>query len=180
MAGYGTVARLFHWVTALLILAMLPVGTIMVREGLARPTQDMLFIFHKNVGVILLLLILLRLGWRLLNPPPPMPATVPDWQESVSTWVHRALYGMVIFMTVTGFVRVSAGGFPIEMLDWMGVPRLPRAEGVAELAKSAHFLGKFILLALIVLHIGGALYHALVRRDGVMRRMWPPLSPREG
>lgn len=177
-SGYGTVARLLHWVTVLLVLAMMPVGVIMQQEGLARPTQDALFIFHKNFGVILLLLILLRLAWRLLNPPPPLPAAVPGWQAELSAWVHRGLYAMLIFMAVTGFVRVSAGGFPIEMLDWLGVPRLPRMEGLAQLAKSAHFLGKFLLLALILMHVGGALFHAIVKRDGVMGRMWPPVARR--
>ena len=178
MAGYGTTARLMHWITVLLVAGMIPAGLIMTREGLARPTQDALFIFHKNVGVILLVLVLLRLLWRVLNPPPPLPATVPGWQQRVSGAVHAGLYAMLLFMAVTGFVRVSAGGFPIEMLDWLGVPRLPRMEGLAELAKSAHFYGKFVLMALIVAHVAGALQHAIVKRDGVFSRMWPPVARR--
>ena len=177
-AGYGTVARLLHWITVVMVLGMMPVGMIMQREGLDRATQDLLFILHKNGGVILLVLILFRLLWRVLNPPPPLPASTPGWQAEVSAWVHRGLYVMVVAMAVTGFVRVSAGGFPIEMLDWLGVPRLPRMEGLAQLAKSAHYLGKFLLLGLILLHVAGALYHAIVKRDGVMTRMWPPVARR--
>lgn len=179
MQGYGTTARLFHWISAILILATIPVGLIMVREGLSRPVQDTLFIFHKNVGVILLVLILLRLAWRALNPPPPMPAGVmADWQHRLSEWVHRGLYAMLLFMAVTGFVRVSAGGFPIEMLDWMGVPRLPRNIPLADTASTLHFYGKFVLGALVVLHVAGALHHALLKRDGVFSRMWPPVARR--
>lgn len=177
-AGYGTVARLLHWITVVMVLAMMPVGVIMQREGLDRATQDLLFIFHKNGGVILLVLVLFRLVWRALNPPPPPPASMAGWQVELAEWVHRGLYVMVVAMAVTGFVRVSAGGFPIEMLDWMGVPRLPRMEGLAQLAKSAHFLGKFLLLGLILLHVAGALHHAIVKRDGVMSRMWPPIARR--
>ena len=173
--GYGTTARLFHWITFLLVLGMIPAGAIMVQEGLARQTQDMLFIFHKNTGVILLVLVAARLGWRALNPPPPPPADLPGWQEAVSRWVHRGLYAMLLFMAITGFVRVSTGGFPIEMLDTLGVPRLPRNEGIANIAQTLHFYGKFVLVGLILAHVGGALFHLIIRRDGVFARMWPPL-----
>lgn len=179
MQGYGTTARLFHWISAILILSTIPVGAIMVREGLSRPVQDTLFIFHKNVGVILLVLVLLRLAWRAFNPPPPRPAGVmAGWQETLSSWVHRGLYAMLLFMAITGYVRVSAGGFPIEMLDWLGVPRLPRNIPLADFASMLHFYGKFVLVALVVLHVAGALHHAVLKRDGVFSRMWPPVAPR--
>lgn len=174
--GYGRTARLFHWVTVLLVLGMFPAGAIMVQEGLARPTQDALFIFHKNVGSVLLLLVLLRLAWRAISPPPPPPSEMPGWQRRLSGIVHVGLYAMLLFMTVTGYVRVGMGGFPLELADSLGVPRLPRNEAIAEAASTAHFYGRFVLLGLILLHVAGALQHALIRRDGVMSRMWPPLG----
>ncbi len=68
-----------------------------------------------------------------------------------------------------------AGGFPIEMLDALGVPSfVPRDEALAERAKSIHATAKFTLIFFIVLHIGAASYHGLIRRDGVFSRMWPP------
>lgn len=177
MQTYGTTARIFHWITVLMVAGMIPAGMIMIQDGLSRSTQDLLFIFHKNTGVILLAVVLARLAWRAFNPAPPLPHTLPDWQHAMSVWVHRGLYLMLIFMAVTGYVRVTTGGFPIELLDWLGVPRLPRNEAVAQLAQSAHYLGKFVLIALILMHVAGALYHA-VRRDGVFSRMWPPLARR--
>ena len=176
--GYGTTARLLHWLTVLLVLGMIPAGLVMTQEGLDRTLQDRLFIFHKNFGVILLILVLVRLAWRTANPPPPLPATVPDWQKATSMWVHRLLYTMLIFMAVTGYLRVTLGGFPIETLDAIGVPRLPRNEAMAALAQRAHFLGKFVLVGLIAAHVGASLWHAIVKRDGVMARMWPPLGGR--
>jgi cytochrome b561 len=173
--GYGTVARLFHWITVLLLLGMFPAGAIMVQEGLSRPVQDALFIFHKNVGSVLLVLVLLRLAWRAISPPPPQPAAMPGWQQRLSGLVHVGLYAMLLFMVVTGYVRVGTGGFPLELADALGVPRLPRSDAVADLASAAHFWGRFVLLGLILLHVAGALQHALIRRDGVMARMWPPL-----
>ncbi len=173
--GYGTTARLFHWITFLLVLGMVPAGWVMTQEGLDRALQDQLFIFHKNFGVIVLVLVLLRLAWRAIVPPPPLPAGIPDWQRQMSLWVHRLLYAMLIFMAVTGYLRVTLGGFPVEMLDALGVPRPPRNDGMAALAQRAHFLGKFLLIGLVLVHVVAAVGHAIVKRDGVFSRMWPPI-----
>jgi cytochrome b561 len=179
MPGYGSTARLMHWITVLLVLSTIPAGTIMVQEDITRSLQDRLFIYHKNIGLIILLLVLIRLVWRALNPPPPLPDSVPVLQQRVATATHWALYAMLIFMPVTGYVRVVTGGFPIEMLDWLGVPPLlSRNETVENIAMSLHYYGRYVLIVLILMHVGGALYHGLIRRDGVFGRMWPPLARR--
>ena len=175
--GYTTTARLLHWIIALMVLSTIPIGTIMLREGIDRSTQDTLFILHKNGGVIILILVLARIAWRVANPSPPLPDTVPPIQRLASRTVHLGLYAMLIFMAVTGYTRVAAGGFPIEMLDALGLPRLaPRSDSLAETAQTLHHYGRYVLVALILVHVGAALYHALVMRDGVFRRMWPPVG----
>ncbi len=167
-------ARALHWVTAVLVLATIPVGTLMVEEGLPRAFQDGLFLFHKNVGVILLLLVVLRLIYRAAHAPPPLPPSVPDWQRSVAGLTHALLYLLLIVMAVSGYVRVAAGGFPVEMLDALGVPPLaPRSDALAETAQTIHAYVRFALIGLIVLHVGAALGHVFVRADGVFARMWP-------
>jgi len=174
--GYTTTARLLHWIVGLMVLATIPIGTVMVREGIERSTQDTLFILHKNGGVIILLLVLARIGWRIANPPPPLPASVPPSQRLAAHVVHLALYAMLIFMAVTGYTRVAAGGFPIEMLDALGVPRLaPRSDSLAETAQTLHHYGRYVLFVLILMHVGAALFHAVALRDGVFSRMWPPI-----
>lgn len=171
--GYTRTARFFHWAVAIAVLGMIPAGVIMVQEGISRPLQNTLFLFHKNTGVIVLLVVLLRLAYRQIVPPPPLPASVPDWQRRAAAWSHRVLYTLLILMPVAGYVRVKAGGFPIEMLDAMGMPSLvPKSELLANTAKAVHFLGGLAIAALILLHIGAALYHLLIRRDGVFSRMW--------
>ncbi|MBM9595384.1 cytochrome b [Roseitranquillus sediminis] len=175
--GYRTTARLLHWLVALLILSTLPVGQAMVQEGLSRPVQDALFIYHKNVGVIILLLMLLRLGYRLTHRAPPLPPHMPDWQRIVARTTHVALYVLVFVQAISGYVRVEAGGFPIEMLDALGVPPLvPRSEPLADAAKATHAVTRLLLVPVILLHIGAALQHALWQRDGVFSRMWPPIA----
>lgn len=172
--GYRLPARALHWGLALAIIVMLPVGGIMVGEGLDRGLQNVLFILHKNLGVVILLLMVARLAYRAMNPPAPLPAHMPGWQKQAAGVTHILLYVMVFFMAITGYVRVTMGGFPIEGLGAIGLhPLLPRNEAIAEIAKTLHFYGRFVLIAVMALHIGAALHHALILRDGVFGRIWP-------
>lgn len=172
---YKAPARWLHWLVAALVLAMVPVGFLMVQQGLSRPFQNALFLFHKNMGVIVALIVLVRLLYRWRNPPPPLPASLPSWQKRISAWVHGLLYALIVLMPVSGYVRVRAGGFPIEMLDALGIGSLlPRSEALANAAKSLHYAGALALVVLLVLHLGAALQHGLIKRDGIMGRMWPP------
>ncbi len=179
--GYRTPARLYHWIMAILVLATIPAGFVMVQPDLDRVTQNALFIFHKNVGVLLLLLIALRLAYRLTHTAPPLPDHMPRWQKRVARGTHVALYVLLVVMPLAGYVRVKAGGFPIETLDAMGLPSLvPRSDALAEVAKAVHFYGALAIAAFVVLHVGAALQHGLLKRDGVFSRIWPPVAPSTG
>jgi len=83
-AQYRTPARLFHWSVAILVLLMIPAGVIMIQEGIARDLQNTLFIFHKNAGVLVLLVVIARLAFRLATPPPPLPRDMPDAQKRIA------------------------------------------------------------------------------------------------
>lgn len=175
--GYRTPARMMHWIVAAAVLMMIPAGIVMIQEGIPRSLRDALFLFHKNTGVLLFPLILVRLAYRLRHPPPPLPSSLPGWQRRAAGASHAALYGLLIVMPVSGFVRVRTGGFPIELLDSLGVgPWLAKSEAVAGIAKSLHALGALALIAVLALHVGAALHHALIRRDGVWGRIWPPVA----
>ncbi len=173
-AAYKPIARALHWIIALIVAGMLFAGLTMVQPGLERSYQDMLFIFHKNTGVIVLLLMLWRLAYRLMNPPPPLPASIAPIQARIAGLTHGALYLLLFVMAVSGYIRVTAGGFPLEGLDALGLPRLaPKSEGLANAAKAVHFFAHYALMLLIVMHVGAALFHGIVKRDGVFSRMWP-------
>lgn len=176
-ARYGASARLLHWLMAILIIAMIPAGFIMIQDGVSRSLQNTLFIFHKNMGVLLLLLALLRIAYRMTHKPAPLPDDMPSLQKRVAGLSHLALYTLIFVMPVAGYIRVKAGGFPIETLDAMGIPSLaPRSDALAGIAKSIHYYGGIALAALIAMHIGAALYHGIVKKDGVFSRMWPPVG----
>jgi len=173
---YARLTRSLHWIVAVMVLATLPIGYSMVQEGLARPTQNLLFILHKNGGVILLVLVLVRIAWRLMVPAPPMPAHIPGWQAKVAKTVQFGLYALLLVMAISGYVRVRAGGFPIEMLDPLGLPGfIPRSDALAATAKAVHANARFLLAGLILLHIAAGMKH-LLARDGIFGRIWPPLG----
>jgi cytochrome b561 len=174
---YSMPSRLIHWVMALLILLTIPAGMVMVQPGLDRGLQNTLFIFHKNIGVALLALVVLRAAWRLGHPAPPLPATVPGWQARIAGLSHMALYALMVTLPVAGYVRVKAGGFPIETLDALGIPSLvPRSDALAEVAKTIHYGAGLAIVAVLAAHIGAALFHGIVKRDGVFSRIWPPVG----
>lgn len=174
---YAGPARALHWLMAVLILSTVPAGLIMVQPGIDRSLQNALFLYHKNVGVLLLLLTLLRLVLRWRNPPPPRPAGLPLWQARLAGLTQRLLYALLLLVPVAGYVRVRAGGFPVESLDALGLPPLvPRSDTLAATAKAVHYGSGLAIMAAIALHVGAALFHGIVKGDGVFSRMWPPVG----
>jgi len=149
----------------------------MIQDGLPRSLQNTLFIAHKNVGTFVLLLVVARLIYRWFNPPKLAPVPLPRMQELAAQLTHLGLYAMLIVMPLAGYIRVRAGGFPIEALDALSIPALvPRSEALAEVAKTVHYFGSYAIAGLAAMHIGAALYHGLIRKDGIFTRMWPPVS----
>lgn len=176
--GFDTVSRMFHWVTVLLVAVMIPTGIVMTQDTIPRALQDQLFILHKGLGPLVLLVVLLRIVWRLSHAAPPLPRGVPATQARVAGAVHVALYGLLLLQAVSGYVRVTTGGFPIESLEALGIPPLlPKAEGIGKAASVIHQLSALCLTGLILLHVAAAAFHGLVRRDGVFSMMWPPVAP---
>ncbi len=191
LSRYSTVAIVLHWLIAALILLNLWLGVTMVgQHGLAKFNN---FQLHKSVGVTVLLLSVLRLGWRLANPPPPHVAGMARWEKTASTVVHWAFYGIMIGMPLTGWLAVSASptGIPTLLYHIGGFagfpwPDLPIAPGlpldqkkaVEGAADAIHIYLSFCAYALIALHVAGALKHQIFDRSPVLPRMLPFLKRR--
>lgn len=177
--GYTSGQRSLHWLMAILILPMIMAGFLMVQQGLPRALQNNLFILHKNIGVVVLILAVLRIALRLRSPAVPLADSLPEWQRRIAHASHGLLYVLILVMPLSGYIRVRAGGFPIEALDRLGLPTLvPRSDALANAAKAIHEIGAYAIAALLALHIAAALHHALILRDGTWARIWPPLSRR--
>ncbi|MCS6781269.1 MAG: cytochrome b [Geminicoccaceae bacterium] len=168
---YPAALIVLHWAMAILILATIPIGWRMgdLEPG---PLQDTLYHTHRSIGVTVLALAVLRLVLRrTLGAPPPHPS-LPAWQRTLSVAVHHLLYVLFFLVPILGWAGTSAFGAPIVVWGLFELPPiLPRNEPLSELLLGAHGLFSQTLAGLVILHVAGALYHAFVRRDGVMQRM---------
>ena len=170
---WGSVSKTLHWLIVVLFLAMAWIGLTMgdMRNG---PDKIETYALHKSIGITILVLMLLRLAWRLYaGAPDPVPGT-PRWQERIATLTHWALYALLIAMPISGLVLNSAAGFPLQ---WFGLFNLPAIVGrdhdLHELAEDVHELLFWLLTTLVVLHAAAAIYHHLFQRDATLTRMLP-------
>jgi cytochrome b561/polyisoprenoid-binding protein YceI len=168
-ARYSTGAIVLHWLIALALAFQLALGFAMPHDerGFA------LFQLHKSVGITILLLTLARLGWRLTHRPPP--AVEGGFQGFLAKAVHFLLYAFMIGAPLTGWALASTDptGIPTLLYGSVPWPHLPLPGAFNEAFEEAHELLAWIGLALIVLHVAGALRHQLLLRDGLLRRMGP-------
>lgn len=167
---YSLPARLGHWLTAAFIITNFFVGLAMMRVGQGA-LQDQLFDWHRSFGATVFALAALRLLWRLGHPPPPEPE-MPGWMRAGAWLSHRLLYLFMLVLPPLGWLGSSAFGAPVHIYWLFDLPPLVAPNRpLANVVLAIHSYGAFALAALVVLHVCAALYHLLVRRDGVFRRM---------
>jgi cytochrome b561 len=172
---YDTVARLFHWTTAALVLLIIPIGWIMTRldRGLA---QESLFITHESIGLTILGLTAARIAWRLSHPAAPRSPDLSPLEARASGIVHTLLYLLLLALPISGYIMEAAGGFPLTYFGLAEVPRLvAKDEPLSKLAEITHLTLQFGVSLCIALHIGAALHHHFLRHNDVLARMLPRL-----
>lgn len=170
---YRPVAKLLHWLTALLVLGMLGVGLWMVGLPISL-TKLYVYAWHKWIGLTILVLTVLRLAWRTYSPPPPLPATVTAWERRLAPWAHGALLVLLLAMPVSGWLMSSAGGVSVRWFGVIDLPDLVARDAVTFNAlRTLHHWLAWTLIAVLALHVAAVVRHDLVRRDGIFRRMSP-------
>lgn len=172
-AHWGSVAKTFHWLMALLILGLGVVGLVMT-DLPNSPQKLKIYALHKSVGLTVLALALLRLAWRLLDRRP-RDVPMPRWQALAAHGAHLALYVLMLALPLSGWLFNSAAGFPLQWFGQFNLPSLTggRDEALKAIAHEAHELGWWLLVAVLLAHAGGALKHHLLDRDATLRRMLP-------
>jgi len=169
---FTALQRLLHWLIAVCILAMLFIGVGMVSTVM--PKYLTLVSIHKPLGIAILVLALLRLVVRLRSGAPPLPADLPAPMKLAAELSHYALYALMIGMPLIGWAMLSAADYPVVLYGSVHLPSiLPQSDSLHALLWDAHYYLAFAFFALILLHIAAALFHALVRRDGVFETMAP-------
>ncbi len=168
---YTPLAIFLHWFMGFIIFGMIPLGWYMLSIE-DEPGSDWYFRLHKSIGLIFSILILLRLMWRFFYRSDSLKKNISNWQNLVLKITHWLLYVAMLFMPISGIIGalLSKGG-----LSFFGaiIPRVILANhDMSEFFFSLHAINAWILVALISLHIAGALKH-FIAKDGVFLRMWP-------
>lgn len=171
--GYGIIAQLFHWLIAGLVFVQATIGIHAsdLPIGIARLKW---LSRHKAIGITVLGLVLIRLGWRCLNRAPQLPVSMPPWERRTALATHWLLYGFLLLAPISGWLHASAAGLSVT---WFGLFKVPdllaKNAAVAPYFGDLHEVVVYTLIALVALHVFAALRHALLLRDGVMSRMLP-------
>ena len=168
--GFPVLSRWLHWSMALMILAMLFIGIGMAATVSTRYAA--LVAVHRPLGIAILILVVLRLVNRWLNPPPHLPPTLPPWQRVAAQASHIALYALMFALPVVGWAMLSAAPYPIGTVGALHLPPLLGPDPLVYAAlRRAHTVLALLLFAVVLVHVGAALVHALIRRDGVFESM---------
>ena len=174
---YSTVSLVLHWLIAALVVTQ--IGLIWAHEATEGPISREFVTLHKSVGLSILVLSLVRLGWRIANPAIPLPAETPRWQKLLARGNHVLFYVLLLAMPLVGWAASSAAGRDIVWFGLFNWPLLPIGGGreMAGNLMDVHETAAKLLIFLVVLHVIGALKHQFIDRDNVLHRMIP-LIPR--
>ncbi|WP_415403283.1 cytochrome b/b6 domain-containing protein [Tateyamaria sp. SN3-11] len=182
---FGTVSKTFHWLTALLILVLIPLGVVannMAYElrAATAPADDLvartawLFSLHKTLGVTVFFVALARIAWALAQPKPGLLHPDRKMESLAAETVHWLLYGSLVLVPLSGWIHhAAASGFaPIWWPLGQTLPLVPKSEAVAAAFGGAHWVLTKVLAVSLLLHIAGALKHHVIDKDATLRRMW--------
>jgi cytochrome b561 len=168
---YSLTARTLHWITATLVLINLPLGLVIANiwDG---PLKDWLYDLHRSIGATVIPVILLRFLYRLTHRPPPLPADMPPVQQLAAHATHWLLYGLLIVQPFLGWIGTSAFPAQIVVFGLFQLPSIwPEDRAFSDLILTVHAFVALAIACLVVGHIGAALYHHYVRKDGILARM---------
>ena len=170
---YTNVAIALHWILAVGILLQIWLGFSLDDIPRGTPERSAWVNFHKSTGITLAALILARLAWRVTHAPPPLPATMPAWERIAARVSHAALYVCMVGAPLAGYIASNFSRFGVKYFNLVVLPPWGTDDrAIYAVFNASHKVLALAFAGLILLHIAAALKHALVDRDGIMRRMW--------
>ena len=177
---WGALSQFLHWLIVVLLIAQVTLATL-ADELPAGMKKLALLARHKSIGITILMLVILRLGWRLGNPTPDLPPTLKPYERTLAHFTHVMLYALLFAMPLSGWMMSSARGFPVSWFGFFQLPDLvPKSKPLYEALLTTHDTLAWVLGAVVLLHVAGALKHHFVLRDDVLRRMTPFTTPTQG
>jgi cytochrome b561 len=171
---WGSMSKSLHWLIALLILALGIVGLTM-GELPKTPKYFWVYTLHKSIGITVLVLVALRLGWRLYAGAPEAVPGTPSWQERIASFTHWLLYALMFALPLSGWLYDSASGLrPFKLFGLVEMPKLVApSEQASQVSHAIHEWGFWALILLVLAHAGAALFHHIHQRDATLARMLP-------
>jgi cytochrome b561 len=169
--AYSVTARALHWITAGLVLFMLPLGLV-IANNWGGPLQDWLYDLHRSIGVLFIPIVLARVVYRTPHPPMPLPDDIPPVQQFAAHAAHWVLYGLLIAQPFVGWIATSAYRAQIIVFGLFELPPIwPEDRAFSDRLFVVHGVIGLAIAALAAMHIAAALHHHFVRKDGVLMRM---------
>ncbi len=169
--SWGSLSRFLHWAIAVLVGVQIALGLVAANARLS-PLKLELFVWHKSTGFVILVLVVLRLAWRLANPTPALPTGLSGFERIAARTSHGLFYLLLIVMPINGWVINSAANVPFSIFWLIPLPAIVAPnQALAGQAENGHFVMFMLLSVLVVVHAGAALRHHFVKRDTVLLRM---------
>jgi cytochrome b561 len=170
---FGSIAKGIHWIMVLGFIALYVIGYYMTSLPLGPEMFEKIGI-HKSIGFIVLVLAVLRLAWRLINPTPDLPDEMPPMERLGAHLSHIALYAVMIVMPLSGWAMSSAANFPISVFGWFTLPSIMApSKPAVEFLKEFHEVMAVCILVLLAVHVAAALKHHFINKDDVLTRILP-------
>ncbi|MBS0455603.1 MAG: cytochrome b [Proteobacteria bacterium] len=170
---WTALAKWLHWMVALLIAVQLVLGWVEA-SWRQSPTKLGLFEWHMSTGALVLLLVVLRLAWRLTHAAPSLPDDMPRWERRAAFASHFLLYVAMLALPLSGWVATSASGEAFSIFRLVPLPAIaPVDRHLMNVAGTVHLVLGILLIVLVAIHVAAALRHHLIRRDNVLLRMLP-------
>ena len=171
---YDSVAKSLHWLTLGLLIAQFAFAWTMPHIGRSVPSSTLVDC-HMWFGVTILFVAVIRLFWRLTHGEPVPEAGIPPWQVTTARLIHWLLYVLLFVIPILGWMNASWRGMPVTFFGLVELPKLlgTKVPGWGWTGDIHGLLANYALLALVGLHVSAAVYHYLIRRDGVLQRMLP-------
>jgi cytochrome b561 len=164
-------SRLLHWTMAAMVLTMLCIGVSMV-ASLAN--YHVLVSIHRPLGIAILILVVVRFVNRLVNPPPPFPDTMPPIERLAATATELTMYGLMFALPLVGWGMLSAARYPVVLYGSFHLPFiLPHDAMLYAVLRRTHTVLAYLLFLTFLAHFGAILFHTLIVRDGILKRMAP-------
>lgn len=165
-------SKFLHWLMVLMLFVIAVIG--LSHDYFPGDTRKLIMGWHKALGVTVLVLAAVRLVWNLVTPSPARIASTPSWMHLTAQITHGLLYVLMLAMPLSGWIMSSAGGRPVNYFGLGELPNLvAKNDSLRELAGEWHETMFWVLLVVVILHAGAAIYHQVMLKDGLLDHMRP-------